>query len=210
MLNNLQAYHQPQPVVEEPAAPRYSKSRSRRAPTPPSESDSEYSSSGSESSSGSSSYLSDADEIYNHVVEKKKCAYVSPAGLREKSSAKDAIQHLKKKNCPEVPALKKSARVAPAPAPAAARAATPAPAPSAPASPLPAKRKIVKKNTDQPPKVVEEAPAPAPAAAAPAAAAKKAKRAPTPYNIFVGQQLKAGKAMTEVARLWKEKKGAST
>jgi uncharacterized Zn-finger protein len=253
MLQTLQAAHatpSPEPrAIRQPSETQY-KSRSRRAPSPPSvqsesESDSEYSS-GNSASSGTS-YESDTDVIYSHVVETKKCPFVSPAGLRSKSSGKEAIQHLKAKNCPEVPALKKSAKKVKMDVPAPA-AAAPAPVPAAAptASPPPHEtstriRKVIKKKTDEPPKVIVEEVAPAqsqPASPAPKkrttrkkskteeapaapvvsaevpkeepkpAANGKAKRAPSAYNLFMKEHLKAGKAMTEIAALWKAQKAA--
>jgi hypothetical protein len=180
MLQTLHAAHSapaPEPrVLRQPSqAQAQSKSRSRRAPSPPSvvsesESDSEYSS-GNSASSGTS-YESDTDVIYSHVVETKKCPYVSPAGLKSKATGKEAIQHLKAKNCPEVPALKKSAKKVkmdvPAPTPIAAApaltAAIEAASASQPDTPK-RTRKVIKK--DVPVKVVEVEAAPAPASPVP-------------------------------------------
>jgi len=186
-----------QPPPEPPAPIRRTVSRpksapapkSRRPPTPQSESESE--SEFSDSGSSESSY-EDVDTIYKHVVEDKKCSYVSPAGLRDKKTSKDAIAHLKTKNCPEVPALKKKKP---------ARAPTPPPAPTKAEAPEAPKAKKSKKVAVAP----EAAPAP-PAETAPAA---KAKRAPSAYNTFVAEQRKAGKSMAEAAAAWKAKKGES-
>jgi hypothetical protein len=173
--------------------------RQRRPPTPQSESESEseFSDSGSSASSGSSSSYEDVETIYRHVVEDKKCKYVSPAGLKDKKTSKDAIAHLKAKNCPEVPALKK-AKVAPPPAPTMAEAA---------AVRAPKKSKTVKIAESAP---VEAAPAPAPPAATSTEKVKqeKPKRAPSAYNTFVAEQRKAGKSMAEAAAAWKAKKGS--
>jgi hypothetical protein len=163
--------------------------------------------------------VSDTDVIYNHVVEKKKCPYVSPAGLKAKANGKEAIKHLKAKNCPELPALKKqklkkgdiikmddpaSAAMA-APTPASAVAASAA-SPSQPAAPKRARK--VTKVTHAEPKVFEEVVPAAPPPAAAASTGGKTKRAPSAYNLFVKEHLKAGKAMTEIGKLWKEKKQA--
>jgi len=207
MIQHLQAANTPEPEPEPRHIRQTSRGRSRRAPSPPSSvsssgSETSYSGSSRSSSASSSSYESDADVIYSHVVEKKKCAYVSPAGLRSKSkSGKEAIQHLKSKNCPEVPNLKKSARksndVAPSPAPP-----TPAPAASAPASqsetPKRSRKVRVQEAPVAAPEPVKEAPTPAVSA--------KSKRAPSAYNLFMKEHLKQGKSMVEISKLWKEKK----
>lgn len=229
MLQALHAAHTapaPEPqTIRQPTSG--GKSRGRRAPSPPpppadySDTESEYSDD-SATSASSSSYESDTDVIYSHVVETKKCPYVSPAGLKAKStSGKEAIKHLKAKKCPEVPALKKGAKIkmndpaTPAPAPAApapvAAAPTPAAQPEAPKRVRKVTKKTVAAEAPAPASAPAPAPAPAPPAAAPeapkaAAAAGKAKRAPSAYNLFVKEHLKAGKAMIDIGKLWKASK----
>ena len=175
--------------------------RQRRPPTPQSESESEADSF-SDSGSSSSTY-EEVETIYKHVVEDKKCPYVSPAGLKDKKTTKDAIAHLKAKNCPEVPALKKKAAPAPAPAPA----------PPSPKAPTKAEAEAVRAPKPKKSKkvtVAEPAPvAAAPTPDAPPAAAStegKKKRAPSAYNTFVAEQRKAGKSMAEAAAAWKASK----
>ena len=203
MLSMLHQAHQAPPAPAAPPAPiRKTVARpksARRPPTPMSESESE-SDSFSDSDSSSSTY-EEVETIYKHVVEDKKCPYVSPAGLKDKKTSKDAIAHLKAKNCPEVPALKKPKA---------------APKPESPKAPTKAEAEAVrapKKNKKI--TVAESAPVAAVAAAAPAPAAApaatstetKAKRKPSEYNIFVAEQRKAGKSMAEAAAAWKAKKG---
>ena len=79
-------------------------------------------------------------------------------------------------------------------------APTPAPAPA----PAP-KKSRAKKVVEAP--AAQEPPAGAPAAAAPAATpAAKAKRAPSAYNKFAAEHMKAGRSMKEVSELWKAEK----
>jgi len=196
----------PAPIRKTVSRPKTEAVRQRRPPTPQSESESEsdsLSDSGSSASSGSS--YEDVETIYRHVVEDKKCAYVSPAGLKDKKTSKEAIAHLKVKNCPEVPALKKRKEAAPKVASPKAPTMAEAAAVRAP------KLKKTKKVT-----VAEPAPVAAVAAAAPAEApsapaatsTEKKKRAPSAYNTFVAEQRKAGKSMAEAAAAWKAKKGS--
>ena len=49
-----------------------------------------------------------------------------------------------------------------------------------------------------------------PEAEKPVTKATKTKRAPSAYNKFVSEKMKAGKSMKEVAELWKEAKGKSS
>jgi len=193
-----------QPPPEPPAPIRRTVSRpksapaprSRRPPTPQSESESESEFSDSGSSATSVSSYEDVETIYRHVVEDKKCKYVSPAGLKDKKTSKDAIAHLKAKNCPEVPALKKRKEAAP-------KVESPK-APTKAEAPKPKKSKSVKIAEPAP---VEAAPAPAPPAAT-STEKVKTKRAPSAYNTFVAEQRKAGKSMAEAAAAWKAKKGS--
>lgn len=192
----------PRPAAKAPA-------QRRRAPTPPVsayESDS-YSDSDSDSLSSESSYSSyeDVDTIYHHVVEDKKCPYVSPAGLKDKKTSRDAIEHLKTKKCPEVSALKKKKAVVAAP-----------PSPKAPTkaeaeavrAPKTKRTKTVK--TMEPAASETAAPAPQAPSAPAAVSTEKKKRAPSAYNLFVSQQRKAGKTMAEAASAWRAKKGEAT
>jgi len=193
-------------TVSRPKSAAEPKSRSRRPPTPQSESESESEFSDSGSSATSASSYEDVETIYRHVVEDKKCKYVSPAGLKDKKTSKDAIAHLKAKNCPEVPALKKRKAD---PAPPSPKAPTKAEA-EAVRAPKPKKTKKVTMAEPAPVATVA-AVAPAPAPAPPAATSTekvKAKRAPSEYNKFVSEQRKAGKSMAEAAAAWKAKKGS--
>ena len=44
--------------------------------------------------------------------------------------------------------------------------------------------------------------------AGPAAAGRRAKRAPSPYNLFTGKCMKEGRSMKECALEWKQRPGA--
>lgn len=218
MLQSLYAAHQPAP---EPAAAPVKASRPRkvRAPTPSVTSD--ESESESDTYSSASSDYEDTDVIYHHVTEKAKCPRVSPAGLKSHSgSRREAVAYLKKKECPEVPNLKKAKPAAPAKVTkkTAAKAEVKVEAPAAPTVTLAEPEKAVipktrrvsrkaKKVVAAEPVAAPAAPAPAPVAPAPAAPAGKAKRAPSAYNTFVAEQRKAGKTMAEAAAAWRAKKG---
>lgn len=200
MLQSLYAAHQPAP--EPPAPVKASRPRKARPPTPSVTSEE----SESDSYSSASSDYEDTDVIYHHVTEKAKCPRVSPAGLKSHSgSRKEAVTYLKKKECPEVPNLKKGKKAeAPAPEPKVVLAE---PEKAVVPKTRRVSRKVKKSEPAAPAKV--EAPAAPVGAAAPAApaAGEKKKRAPSAYNTFVAEQRKAGKSMAEAAAAWKAKKG---
>lgn len=179
----------PKPIRQTKAAPTR-----RRAPTPPSESESESEQSYSESDLDSVSSYEDVDTIYKRVVEEKKCPRVSPAGLKAKKTSREAIEHLKKKECPEVPSLKKQKTVS--------VAEQQAESPKAPKKT--ARRTTAKKAKTEPTPAPVAEPTPAPQPAAAATQATKAKRAPSAYNKFVSEQRKAGKSMSEAAAAWRD------
>lgn len=225
MLSHLAQYHQPAPEPEVPRA------RSTRVPGPASppprnqtrnfkakgrylkskeDSDTELSESSGEESdySSSSSDYEDTDVIYQKVVEEAKCPRVSPAGLKSHSkSRKEAASYLKSKECPEVPKLKKSA--AKEPAKPKENVTFEAPHVEVTEAGEQVIHNGIKKTVKR--KVAKAEPAAAPSAAAPAApaAAAKTKRAPSAWNAFASEHMKAGKSMKEVAAMWKEKKGGA-
>jgi len=213
MLNALYAANQPPPAPPAPVrAPRVKAPRVQRPPTPSSsesESDSEYS-----DSEVSSSEYEDTDVIYKKVVEEAKCPHVSPAGLKDKKTSKEAVTYLKSKNCPEVPKLKKAKAAAPK-----IEEPIKIEIPNIEMEAPKKKRVVKKKETHTMPDgtvmagASHPAPAAAPAAApapAPAAApAKKAKRAPSEYNKFISKHMKEGKSMKEAAALYKAQKGSA-
>lgn len=205
-----------------------SSGRGRRPPTPQSESESEESSYMSDSSDSSSSYSSydEPDVIYKKVVEEKACPYVSPAGLRDKmGDKKQVIRHLKKKNCPEVPNLKKSSATTTA-APVEPEKKTRKPRTKKTAEEPPAQKTVVKseepaelvatgekkrvtrRKTAAPEPTPPPAPVPTPTETAPSkkGSARQGKRAPNAYQLFVGQKVREGMTMSAAAALWKEQK----
>ena len=215
MLNTLYAANQPPPAPPAPvraARPATAKApRVQRPPTPSSsesESDSEYS-----DSEVSSSEYEDTDVIYKKVVEEAKCPHVSPAGLKDKKTSKDAVAYLKTKNCPEVSKLKKVKTAAPK-VEAPIKIEIPTVEMEAPKKKRVAKKKethtmpdgTVMAGASHP--APAAAPAAAPAPAAPAAApAKKAKRPPSAYNLFISKAMKGGATMKEAAAAYKAAKG---
>lgn len=177
----------------------------------------------SESDSGSESSSYDSYEGYEAVdkikahFDKEPCEFISPAGLSQAKTTKEAVQYLESKKCPKIHRIKKSASksipmepASPAPATAPAvkkRVAKPKAAPvlevvpvvAAPA-PAPAPAKKVKAK-----KVIPDAPAPAPSSqGTPLASApsppKKVKRAPTAYAAAVGRHRKAGLSFADAAK----------
>jgi hypothetical protein len=202
MLNTLYQANQPPPPPPTPIrAPRPAKAKAPRLrPPTPSSSESESDSDYSDSEVSSSEY-EDTDIIYKKVVEDAKCPHVSPAGLKDKKTSKEAAAYLKTKNCPELPKLKKVKS-----APVKIEEPKVEPMPSHMSEEKPKVKKVTKKVS------VAEAPAPAPVAApapAPVAAPAKAgktKRAPTAYNLFVSKAMKEGKSMKEAAALYKAQK----
>jgi len=203
MLNTLYQSNQPPPAPPAPVrVPRAKAKAPRVRPPTPSSSDSESDSAYSDSEVSESSY-EDTDVIYKKVVEEAKCPHVSPAGLKDKKTSKEAVAYLKTKNCPEVPKLKK-VKTAPA------KIEEPIQMEIAAEAPKVVKR-VVKKKV-----AAAAAPAPAPVVAAPAAApvtaaaapakAAKTKRAPTAYNLFVSKAMKAGSTMKEAAAAYKAQK----
>jgi hypothetical protein len=215
MLNTLYQANQPPPAPPAPvraARPAKAKAPRVRPPTPSSsesESDSEY----SDSEVSQSSY-EDTDVIYKKVVEEAKCPHVSPAGLKDKKSSKDAVAYLKSKNCPEVPKLKKAKTAAPK-IEEPVKIEIPKVEMEAPKTKRVVKKKATHTMPDGSVMAGASHSAPAPAAPAPAAApataskAGKAKRAPTEYNKFVSAQMKAGKTMKEAAAAYKAQKGSA-
>lgn len=206
MLNTLYQANQPPPAPPAPVrAPRVRAPVTRRPVTPPS-SDSEEDSEYSDSEVSQSSY-EDVDVMYKKVVEEAKCPHVSPAGLKDKKTSKEAAAYLKSKNCPEVPKLKKVKAVK---IEEPVKIEIPKVEMEVPAAPK-TKRVVKKKVTATEAPAPVAAPAPAPVAAPAAAPAKegKTKRAPSAYNKFMGEQLRAGKTMQQVAAAWKEQKGSA-
>ncbi len=147
--------------------------------------------SASDSSESDSESEGELEAIKTHFKE-EPCEYISPAGLAQAKSKKEAVKYLESKACPRAPKIKNSAKTIkmdngpPAPGPETAPAkkvrktkAAPAPAP-APVQAAPA-----------PVPTPAPAPVPAPAAAAP----EKKKRAPSEYAKLVGSFMK-GKKMT--------------
>jgi len=145
----------------------------------------------SDSGSESSSYASyESLEEIKKSFKEEPCEFVSPAGIDQTKTKKEAVQYLESKACPRVPKIKRSAKSIkmdngpPAPAPETApakkvrktkAAAAPAPAPT--------------------PAVALAAPVVAPVVAPAAAAPEKKKRAPSEYAKLVGSYMK-GKKMT--------------
>ena len=181
----------------------------------------------SESDSGSESSSYDSYEGYEAVdkikahFDKEPCEFISPAGLSQAKTTKEAVQYLESKKCPKIHRVKNSASkripmepASPAPATAPAvkkRVAKPKAAPvlevvpvvAAPApAPAPAPAKKVKAK-----KVIPDAPAPAPSSqGTPLASAPsppkiaKVKRAPTAYAAAVGRHRKAGLSFADAAK----------
>jgi len=121
------------------------------------------------------------------------------------------VAYLKSKNCPQVPKLKKVKAAAP-------KIEEPVKIEIPKEMEAPKKKRVAKKketHTMQDGTVMAGAShpaptqvaAPAPVAAPAAAPAKKAKRPQSEYNKFMGEQLRAGKTMQQVAAAWKAAKG---
>ena len=179
--------------------------RKPRAPRKPKEEVIEPESSDSDSDSESdTSYISYEElDVIKKTFRDEPCEYVSPAGLDQTKTKKEAIQYLESKKCPKIPKIKKSAKNIkmdngpPAPGPETAPAkkaprktkavAVPAPAPVPVAAPVVA--------AAEPVKVAKAKKAAAAPVAAGEAAPVKAKRAPSEYAKLVGSLMK-GKKMT--------------
>jgi len=223
MLQSLYSAHSA-PQAAPTAAPKAKAPARRRAPSPSVSSSTDDSDSYESDSSSSYSSYDDVEVIYKKVVEEAACPYVSPAGLRDQKTKKDAIKHLKAKKCPEVPKLRKGkggAKAAPkadekpkaeekvADAKPVQVEQTPKPEIKLTPEAEEIVRTGVKKRVAKPKKTVTVSvpAAPAPAEAPAAKAAAKTKRAPSSYQKFMGEQLRAGKSMKEVAAAWKAQKG---
>jgi hypothetical protein len=174
------------------------------------------------STSSYDSYDEPAD-IYRKVVEEKKSAYVSPAGLAAKKTKKEAVKYLKEKGCPDVESLRRS-KQNPPPAvepemdrkmPVADQTVSRHATIGAPKKSKKAE-KAVEAPTVPEVKVTERLEAPKVTVAAPAerlspgsrtaVTAEKPKRELTAYQRFVQEQRKAGKSMAEAAAAWKASK----
>ena len=166
-------------------APRKER-RKKRAPSPSSsESESPSESESASSSSGYSSYES-VEEI-KKKIKAKPCPHVSPAGLGDKKTKKEAIKYLKEKECPRVDEFKKTA----VPSPASAPAAAPAPVAlltSAPPADGPTMN-VVETSKRGPGRPKKE---PVPK-----------KRAPSAYNLAFAKHRKSGKTFAEATALAK-------
>jgi hypothetical protein len=165
------------PRKSKPSKSSKSKKHSKRHRSP-SSSTSESESNSESSSSGYSSYES-VEKIHKKLKE-KPCEYVSPAGLGEKKTKKEAIKYLREKECPRVEDFKRTASTAlAAPSVASTMGAAPVPPPanvlSVSAEPVPEKKRI-----GRPPKPKEPK-----------------KREPSAYAMLFGEARKAGKPFAE-------------
>ena len=86
--------------------------RKPRAPRKPKEEVIEPESSDSDSDSESdTSYISYEElDVIKKTFRDEPCEYVSPAGLDQTKTKKEAIQYLESKKCPKIPKIKKSAK----------------------------------------------------------------------------------------------------
>jgi len=164
----------PLPELREPSPERRSrsqkKSKKKRHRSP-----STSSSSSSSSSSGYSSY--ESVEKIKKKMKEKPCAYVSPSGLEDKKTKKDAIRYLKEKECPRVDEFK---RGAPGVEPPVADAAAPSPV-------LSIEQPQGVKRIGRPPKPKEPK-----------------KRQPSAYALAFGEARKSGKSFAEATASAKE------
>jgi hypothetical protein len=149
-----------------------------------------------------------AQEKHDQAAAAEPCEYISPAGLAQTKTTKEAVDYLTSKKCPKIDRIKKSAKnikmegpPGPETAPAKKSRAKKVAAPAAPApAPVPALEVVAPAPKKvKAPKAVAPAAAP-PAVPAPAAAAEKKKRAPTAYAAAVGRHRKAGLSFADAAK----------
>jgi hypothetical protein len=175
--------------------------RKPRAPRQPKEEVIEPDTSDSDSESDTSYDSYEELDVIKQSFKEEPCEYVSPAGLDQAKTKKEAIQYLESKKCPKIPKIKKSAKNIkmdhgpPAPGPETAPAKTKAPRKTkavvtAPA-PVPVVAPVVAP-AENPAKATKAKKAAAPADGS---APVKAKSAPSEYAKLVGSLMK-GKKMT--------------
>jgi hypothetical protein len=150
------------------------------------------SSSDSEEASESDYSSYDEPEVIKSRYKKEPCEYVSNAGLADKKTKKEVVNYLEEKACPKIEKHAKRKHVPPPPA--VSQPASPvAPVgggganPSGGGTPAPPGEDAIVKRGKGRPKGPE-----------------RIKKPPTAYNIAVGKHMKAGKTMSEAAKLAKE------
>lgn len=166
----------PPPSPRASRASRSSRSKHKKRRRSPSSSSSSSSSSDSDSSSSGYSSYESVDKIKKKMKE-KPCEYVSPAGLDEKKTKKEAIKYLKQKECPRVEEFRRDTSAPSTPAPV--------PPPTAPVLSIEPVPEMKRKG--RPPKPKEPK-----------------KREPTAYALAVGEARKMGKTFAEATAYAKE------
>lgn len=187
----------------EPERRSRGREKKRRSPSPPvrhsqperrkkkARSPSSSSSDSEEASESDYSSYEEA-EVIKSRFKKDPCEYVSNAGLADKKTKKQVVNYLEEKACPKIEKHAKRKHVSPIitksePAPVITPVGGGGAPPSGSGTPAPPGEDAIVKRGKGRPKGPE-----------------RIKKPPTAYNIAVGKHMKAGKTMSEAAKLAKE------